>query len=76
MADEQDKDFNLDIPVVASRREFFEQEAVVAEPAEELPSDLEPDGVAESLKQMRESATERTNAALEADSDTTRTAGP
>jgi len=57
---EDDKGFDLEVPVVASRREFFEQEAMVAGPSEELSSDLEPDEVAERLKNMREAAAERT----------------
>jgi len=60
---EDDKGFDLEVPVVASRREFFEQEAIVAGPSEELSSDLEPDEVAERLKNMREAAAERTAAA-------------
>lgn len=66
MADPEDeKGFDFDIPVVASRREFFEQEAVVSGPPDELESDLEPDEVAESLKSMREAAGRRTESALE-----------
>jgi len=60
---EDEQGFDLEVPVVASRREFFEQEAMVAGPSEELSSDLEPDEVAERLKNMREAAAERTAAA-------------
>lgn len=60
---DDDKAFDFEVPVVASRREFFEQESMVAGPSEELSSDLEPDEVAESLKNMREAAAERTAAA-------------
>ncbi|HEX2054445.1 MAG TPA: hypothetical protein VHJ78_12065 [Actinomycetota bacterium] len=66
MADEQEKGFDFDIPVVTSRREFFEQESVVSEPPDEqLDTALEPDQVAEELRSMRESAAERTAAAAE-----------
>lgn len=62
MGTEEEKGFDFDIPVVADRREFFEQEAVLSDPPGELKSDLEPDEVAESLKAMRESAAKRTAA--------------
>lgn len=62
MGTEEEKGFDFDIPVVADRREFFEQEAVLSDPPGELKSDLEPDEVAESLKAMRESAVKRTAA--------------
>lgn len=62
MGTEEEKGFDFNIPVVADRREFFEQEAVVSDPPGELTNDLEPDEVAESLKAMRESAARRTAA--------------
>lgn len=62
---DDDKNFDFDIPVVASRREFFEQEALVSGPPESLETDLEPDEVAESLKSMREAASRRTGSAAE-----------
>ena len=62
MGTEEEKGFDFDIPVVADRREFFEQEAVLSDPPGELVNDLEPDEVAESLKAMRESAAKRTAA--------------
>ncbi|HEX2149542.1 MAG TPA: hypothetical protein VHI31_05130 [Actinomycetota bacterium] len=67
MGTEDDKGFDFDIPVVADRREFFEQEAVVAEPPGQLDSDLEPDDVAANLKAMRESASQRTGSAKPAE---------
>lgn len=63
MGAEDDKGFDFDIPVVADRREFFEQEALVSGPPDKLPTDLEPEEVAESLKAMRESASRRTGSA-------------
>ena len=63
MGSEDEKGFKFDIPIVADRREFFEQEAAVAGPPEEVASDLEPDEVVRSLKQMRESAGRRTGSA-------------
>jgi hypothetical protein len=60
MGAEDDKGFDFDIPVVADRREFFEQEALVSGPPDQLSADLEPDDVAENLKAMRESAARRT----------------
>ncbi|HEX2179415.1 MAG TPA: hypothetical protein VHL54_07845 [Actinomycetota bacterium] len=67
MADPDDeKGFDFDIPVVASRREFFEQEALVSGPPESVDTDLEPDQVAENLKSMREAARLRTESAAEA----------
>lgn len=66
MADpDDDKGFDFDIPVVASRREFFEQEALVSDPPETLETDLEPDEVAENLRSMREAAGRRTGSAAE-----------
>lgn len=62
MGTEEEKGFDFDIPVVADRREFFEQEAVLSDPPGELAADLEPDEVAENLKAMRESAARRTAA--------------
>lgn len=58
--EERDGGFDLDIPVVASRRAFFEQESVVADPVEKLESDLTPDQIAEKLRTMRETAADRT----------------
>jgi hypothetical protein len=69
MGTDEEKGFEFDIPVVADRREFFEQEAVVADAPEELASDLQPDEVADSLRAMRESATRRTAAAEEESSE-------
>ncbi|HYN98275.1 MAG TPA: hypothetical protein VEU28_01220 [Actinomycetota bacterium] len=63
MGTEDDKGFDFDIPVVADRREFFEQEAMVAEPPAALDSDLEPGDVAANLRAMRESASQRTASA-------------
>jgi hypothetical protein len=60
--EEQDKGFDFDIPVVTSRREFFEQEAAVAGPSEDIDTDIEPDEVADNLRRMREAAAERTAA--------------
>lgn len=60
MGAEEEKGFDFNIPVVADRREFFEQEAVLSDPPEELAGDLEPEEVAESLRAMRESAARRT----------------
>lgn len=60
MGAEDEKGFDFDVPVVADRREFFEQEALVSGPPVELPADLEPEEVAEALKAMRESASRRT----------------
>ena len=60
MGTEDEKGFNFDIPIVADRREFFEEEALVAGPPAAIKSDLEPEDVARSLKQMRESAGRRT----------------
>jgi hypothetical protein len=65
MNTDDEKGIKFDIPVVTDRREFFDQEVVVAGAPEDLPSDLEPDEVAESLKAMRESAAKRTAAATE-----------
>jgi hypothetical protein len=62
MGTEEEKGFDFNIPVVADRREFFEQEAVLSDPPGELENDLEPDEVAESLKAMRESAARRNSA--------------
>ncbi|CAN5824916.1 hypothetical protein BH23ACT12_BH23ACT12_00810 [soil metagenome] len=67
MGTEDDKGFDFDIPVVADRREFFEQEALVSGPPGDLSADLAPDDVAESLKAMRESASKRTASAQQAD---------
>lgn len=53
------RDFDFEIPVVASRREFFEQEAVVSGPGEDLESELVSEEVVESLKSMREEAGRR-----------------
>ena len=69
MGKDDQKAFDFDIPVVTSRREFFEQEAVVAEHPDELAADLEPDEVVDSLKSMREAATERTAGTGDADPD-------
>ena len=63
---DEDKGFDFDIPVVASRRDFFEQEALVSGPPEPLESDLAPDEVADSLRSMREAASRRTESAAEA----------
>lgn len=60
MGEEQDEGFDFDIPVVTSRREFFEQEAAVAGPPDDIDADIEPDEVAENLRRMREAAAERT----------------
>ena len=62
MGTEEEKGFDLNIPVVADRRQFFEQEAGVSDPPGELTSDLDPDEVADKLKAMRESAARRTAA--------------
>ena len=62
MDTQEEKGFDFNIPVVADRREFFEQEAVLSDPPGELANDLEPEEVAESLKAMRESAAKRTAA--------------
>ncbi|HEU4866958.1 MAG TPA: hypothetical protein VFV09_04430 [Actinomycetota bacterium] len=62
MGTQEEKGFDFNIPVVADRREFFEQEAVLSDPPGELANDLEPEEVAESLKAMRESAAKRTAA--------------
>jgi hypothetical protein len=69
MGTDDEKGFKFDIPVVADRHEFFEQEAVVADAPEELASDLQPEEVADSLKAMRESATRRTAAVEEQSSE-------
>ena len=66
MGEDQEKGFDFDVPVVASRREFFEQESMVAGPGEELAADLESEEFAEALKSMRETAARRTSAAAEA----------
>lgn len=63
MGAEDDEGFDFDIPVVADRREFFEQEALVSGPPAKLPTDLKPEDVAEVLKAMRESASRRTGSA-------------
>jgi hypothetical protein len=60
---QDDRGFDFDIPVVASRREFFEQEALVSGPAEPLDADLGPDEVADNLRSMREAASRRTGSA-------------
>lgn len=70
MGTEDEKGFNFDIPIVADRREFFEEEAVVSGPPDVLTNDLEPDDVARSLKEMRESAGRRTGSAQPGDSVT------
>ncbi|MEX0790154.1 MAG: hypothetical protein WD178_05195 [Actinomycetota bacterium] len=74
MGTEDDKGFDFDIPVVADRREFFEQEALVSGPPDELSTDLAPDDVTESLKAMRESASIRTGSAQQSE-DGPRSAG-
>lgn len=66
MGEDQEKGFDFDVPVVASRSEFFEQESMVSGPGEELAADLESDEVAEALRLMRETAAKRTSGAADA----------
>jgi hypothetical protein len=57
----QKKDYDFEVPVVASRRELFEQEAIfIDEPDEPGPGYAEPDDPVEELKKMREEAAKRT----------------
>ena len=59
--DSERKDYDFEIPVVASRREFFEQEAIfIDEPDGAEPNYPEPEDPVEDLKKMREEAATRT----------------
>jgi hypothetical protein len=59
--DLQKKDFDFEVPVVSSRREFFDQEAIfIDDPDEAEPSYAEPEDPVEDLKKMREQAAKRT----------------
>lgn len=67
MSEDDKSGFNLDIPVVADRRTFFETEAVVSGPPDDLETDVDPDELEESLRAMREAATRRTSIEPEPD---------
>jgi len=55
------KDYDFDVPVVASRREFFDQEAIfIDEPDGAEPNYPLPEDPVEDLKKMREEAAKRT----------------
>jgi hypothetical protein len=58
--DRQKKDFDFEVPVVASRREFFEQEAIFIDEPDEAEPYTEPEDPVEDLKKMREEAAKRT----------------
>ena len=54
------KDYDFEIPVVASRREFLDQEAIFIDEPEEDPGYQEPVDPIEDLMKMREEAAKRT----------------
>lgn len=54
------KDYDFEVPVVASRREFFDQEAILIDEPDAAPDYPEPDDPVEDLKKMREEASKRT----------------
>ena len=55
------KDYDFEVPVVASRREFFDQEAIfIDEPEGAVPNVPELQDPVEDLKKMREEAAKRT----------------
>ena len=55
------KEYDLEVPVVIDRREFFEQEAMFAVEEEAVETYLGPEDPAEELKKMREEAEKRTS---------------
>lgn len=54
------KDYDFEVPVVASRREFFDQEAIFIDEPNDAADFPAPENPVEDLKRMREEAAKRT----------------